>query len=150
VFIFCSVQFSCSIMSDSLWPHGLQHARPLCPLPTPGVYSNSCILSQWCHPTILSSVVPFSSCFQSFPASGSFQMNQLFASGGQSIGVSASASVLPKTIKNWFPWGWIGWTYKIHNNTNNTREDSTHGHHQIVNTKIRLIIIFAAKDGQAL
>ena len=82
-------------MSDSLWPHGLQHARPPCPSSTPSVYSNSCPLSWWCHPTISSSVIPFSSRLQSFPASGSFQMSQLFASGGQSIGVSASASVLP-------------------------------------------------------
>ena len=88
-----SVQFSCSVMSDSLQPHGLQHARPPCPSPTPGVYSNSCSLSWWCHPTISSSVVSFSSCLQSFPASGSFQMSQFFASGGQSTGVSASASV---------------------------------------------------------
>ena len=84
-------KFSCSVMSDSLRPHGLQHARPPCPSPTPGVYSHSCPLSRWCHPTISSSVVPFSSCPQCFPASGSFQMNQLFASGGQSIGISASA-----------------------------------------------------------
>jgi len=90
-----SVQFSRSVVSNSLWPHGLQHTRPPCPSPTPGVYSNSCPLSRWCHPTISSSVVPFSSCLQSFPASGSFQMSQLFASGGQSIGVSASKSVLP-------------------------------------------------------
>ena len=88
--------------------HGLQHGRPPCPSPTPGVYSNSCPLSQWCHPTISSSVVPFSSCLQSFPASGSFQMSQLFASGGQSIGVSASASVLPMNIPDWFPLGWTG------------------------------------------
>ena len=113
MFIFFSVQFSCSVMSDSLQPHGLQHTRPPCPLPSPGVYSNSCPLSRWCHPTILSSVVPFPSCLQSFPASGSFQMSQLFASGGQSIGVSASASVLPKTIKDWFPLGWTGWTCRI-------------------------------------
>ena len=92
---FGSVPFSCSVMYDSLWPHGLQHARPPCPSPTPRVYSNSCPLSQWCHPTISSSVVPFSSCLQSFLASGSFQMSQFFASDGQSIGVSASASVLP-------------------------------------------------------
>ena len=96
-------------MSDSLWPHGLQHARPPCSLPTPGGYSNSCPLSQWCHPTISSSVVPFSSCPQSFPASGSFPMNQFFASGGQSIGVSASTSVLPMNIQDWFPLGWTGW-----------------------------------------
>ena len=104
-----SVQFSRSVTSDSLQPHGLQHARPPCPSPTPGVYSNSCPLSQWCHPTISSSVVPFSSHPQSFPASGSFQMSQLFASGGQSIGVSASASVLPVNIQDWSPLGWTGW-----------------------------------------
>ena len=91
-----SVQFSHSVVSNSLWPHGLQHARPPCPSPTPGACSNSCPLSRWCHPTISSSVVPFSSRLQSFPASGSFQMNQLFTSGGQSIGVLASASVLPQ------------------------------------------------------
>ena len=84
-----SVQFSCSVISDSLWPHGLQHARPPCPSPAPGDYSNSRPLSRWCHPTISSSVIPFYSCLQSFPASGSFQMSHLFASGGQSIGVSA-------------------------------------------------------------
>ena len=92
-------------MSDSLQPRGLQHARPPCPSPTPGVYSNSCPLSQWCHPTISSSVVPFSSCLQSFPASGSFQMSQLFESDGQSIGVSASTSVLPMYFQDWFPLG---------------------------------------------
>ena len=103
-----SVQFSRSVMSDSLRPHGLQHARPPTPSPTPVVYSNSCPLSQWCHPTVSSSVVPFSH-LQSFPPSGSFQMSQFFASGGQSIGVSASASVLPKNIEDWFPLGWTGW-----------------------------------------
>ena len=96
-------------MSDSLWPHGLQHARPPCPSPTPRVYSNSCPLSWWCHPTISSSVIPFSSCFLSFPASGFFQMSQLFPSGGQSIRVSASTSVLPMNIQDWFPLGWTGW-----------------------------------------
>ena len=90
-----SVQFSPSVVSDSLWPHEPHHARPPCPSPTPRVHPNPCPLSQWCHPIISSSVVPFSSCPQSFPASGSFQMSQLFASGGQSIGVSASTSVLP-------------------------------------------------------
>ena len=89
-----SVQFSHSVVSDSLWPHGLQHTKPPCPLPTPGVYSNTCPLSWWCHPTISSSVIPFSSCPQSFPASGSFQMSQLFALGGQSIG-SFSFSICP-------------------------------------------------------
>ena len=102
--------FSCSVVSDSLQPHELQHTRPPCPSPTPGVYPNSCPLSLWCHPTISSSVVPFSSCPQSFPASGSLQMSQLFESGGQSIRVSASTSVLPMNIQDWFPLGWTGWT----------------------------------------
>ena len=97
-----SVQFSCSFVSESLRLNGLQHARLLCPSPTPGAHSNSCPLSQWCHPTISSSVIPFSSHLQSFPASGSFQMNQFFTSGGQSIGVSASASVLPMNTQDWF------------------------------------------------
>ena len=96
-------------MSDSLQPHGLQHSRLPCPSPTPGACSNSCPLSQWCHLTISSSVTPFSSRFQSFPASGSFPMSQFFASGGQSIGVSASASVLPRNIQDWFPLGLTGW-----------------------------------------
>ena len=95
-------------MSDSLQPHGLQHARPPCPSPIPGVYPNSCPMSQRCLPTISSSVVPFSSRIQSFPASGSFPMSHFFTSGGQSIGVSASASVLPMNIQNWFPLGWTG------------------------------------------
>ena len=102
---FSSVQFSHSVMSDSLRPHGLQHARPPCPSPTPGVHPNSCPLSWWCHPTISSSVVPFSSCPQSFPASGSLQMSQLFASGGQCTGVSASTSVLPMNTQDWSPLG---------------------------------------------
>ena len=101
-------QFS-SVVSDSMRLHGVQHARPPCPSPTLGVYSNSCPLSQWCHPAISSSVIPFSSCPQSFPASGSFQMSQFFASDGQSIGVSASASVLPINVYDWFPLGGTGW-----------------------------------------
>jgi len=105
----CLVQFSHSVMSDSLWPHEPQHARPPCPSPTPGVHSNPCPSSQWCHPTISSSVIPFSSCPQSFPALGSFQMSQLFASGGQSIGVSVSTSVLPMNTQDWSPLGWTGW-----------------------------------------
>ena len=104
-----SVQFSCLVVSYSLWHHGLRHARPPCPLPTPGGYSNSGPLSQWCHPTISSSAVPFYSWLQSFPASGSFQMSQFFASGGQSIGVSTSASVPPMNIQDWFSLGWTGW-----------------------------------------
>ena len=107
--ISCSVQFSSSVMSNSLRPHGLQHTRPPCPSPTPRAYSNSCPLSQWCHPTISSSVIPFSSCLQSFPASGSFPVNQFFSSGGQNIGVSASASILPMNIQDWFPVRWTGW-----------------------------------------
>ena len=109
VILFSSVQFSLSVVSDSLWPHGLHHARPPCLTPTPGVYSNSCPLSWWCHPAISSSVIPFSSHLQSLPASRSFQMSQFFASGGQSIGVSASASVLPINIQDWFPLGLTGW-----------------------------------------
>ena len=104
-----SVQFSHSVMSNSLWPHELQHARPPCPSPTPRVYSNPCPSSWWCHTTISSSVIPFSSCPQSFPASGSFQMSQLFAWGGQGIGVSASTSVLPMNTQDWSPLGWTGW-----------------------------------------
>ena len=103
-----SVQFSRSVMSDFLRPHESQHARPPCPSPTPRVHPNSCPLSWWCHPAISSSVVPFSSCPQSFPASGSFQMSQLFISGGQSIGVSDSTSVLPMNTQDWFPLGWTG------------------------------------------
>ena len=98
----CPVQFSSSVVCDSLPPHGLQHPRLPCLSPTPKVYSNSCSLSWWCHPTISSSVVPFSSCLPSFPASGSFRMSQFFTSGGQRIGVSASASVLPMNIQDWF------------------------------------------------
>ena len=104
-----SVQFSHSVMFESLQPHGLQHASPPCPSPTPRVYSNSCPSTWWCYPTISSSVVLFSSHLQSFPASGSFQTSQFFASGGHSIGVSASASVLPMNTQDWSPLGWTGW-----------------------------------------
>ena len=104
-----SGQFSRPVMSDSLWPHGLQHARFPCPSPTPRVYSNSCPLSWWCHPTISSFVIPFSSHLQSFPASGSFPVSQFFSWGGQSIGVSASASVPPVNTQDWSPLGWTGW-----------------------------------------
>ena len=102
------LQFSRSIVSASLRPHELQHTRPPCPSPTPGLHPNPRPLSQWCHPTISSSVIPFSSCSQSFPASGSFQMSQLFPSGGQSVGVSASTSVLPMNTQDWSPLGWTG------------------------------------------
>ena len=107
--LFSSVPQSCL----TLQPHGLQHARPPCPSPTLGVYSDSCSLSQWCYPTFSSSVVLFSSCLQSFLASGSFQMSQFFASGGQSIGVSDSASVLSMNIQDWFPSGWTGWIFLL-------------------------------------
>ena len=103
-----SVQFSHSVVSDSLRPHGLQHRRLLCPSPTPGAYTNSCPSRRWCHPTISSSVIPFST-FQSFPTSGSSQMSQLFTSGGQSIGFSALTTVLPMNIQDWFPLGLTGW-----------------------------------------
>ena len=106
---FSSVHFSRSVVSSFLWPHRLQQARPPCPSPTPQIYSNSCPLNQWYHPTISSSVVPFSSILQIFPASGSFPMSQFFASVGQSIGVSASTSVFPMNIKDWFPLGCTGW-----------------------------------------
>ena len=104
-----SVQFSLSVMSESLQPHDLQHTRPPCPSPTPRVYSNPSPSSQWCHPAISSSVVPFSSCPQSLPASGSFPMSQLFTWGGQSTGVSASTSVLPMNTQDWSPLGWTDW-----------------------------------------
>ena len=107
--IFFSIQFSCSVMSDSLRPHEPQHTRPPCPSPTPEVHPNTCPLSRWCHPTISSSVIPFSSCPQSFQESGSFQMSQLSASGGQSIGVSASSSVLSMNTQDWSPLGWTSW-----------------------------------------
>ena len=109
--MFSSVQFSHSVMTDSLWSHGPRHVRPPCPLPIPRIYPNPCTLSQWCHPTISFSVIPFFSCLQSFPASGSSQINQLFSSGGQSIGVSASTSVLPMNTQDWSPLGWTGWIF---------------------------------------
>ena len=104
-----SVQFSHSVLPDILQPHGLQHARLPCASPTPRASSNSCLSNRWCHPTISSSVIPFSFCLQSFPAWASFQMSQFFASGGRSIRVSASTSILPKNIQGWFPLGWTGW-----------------------------------------
>ena len=109
--MFSSVQFSHSVMSDSLWPREPQHARPPCLSPFPGVYPDSCPLSWWCQLTISSSVVPFSSCLQSFQTSGSFQMSQLFTSCGQNIGVSASTSVLPMNTQDWSPLGWTGWIF---------------------------------------
>ena len=105
----CSIQFSCSVVSNPLWLHGLQHSRLPCQSPNPGACSNSCPLGQWSHSTISSSVIPFSSCLQSFPASGFFSVSQFFISGSQSIGVSASASVLPMNIQDWYPLRWTGW-----------------------------------------
>ena len=136
--VFGLVQFSHSVMSNSLWPHGLQHARPPCPSPTPGVYSNSCALSLWCHPTISSSFVPFSSCLQSFPASGSFQVSQFFASGGQSTGVSASASVLPMNIQDWFPLGWTGWISLQSKGLSRVFSKTTIQKHQFFSTQLSL------------
>ena len=131
-----SVQFSRSIMSDSLWPHGLQHTRPPCPSPTPRVYPNACPLSQWCHLTISASVVPFSSCPQSFPASGSFQMSQIFASGGQSIGVSASTLVLPVNTQDWSPLGWTGWISLHSKRLSRVFSNSTVQKHQFFGTQL--------------
>ena len=135
---FSSVQFSCSVMYDSLWPHGLQHARPPCPSPTAGVHSNSWPLIQWCHPTISSSLIPFSSCPQSFPASGSFQMSQFFVSGGQSIGVSASASVLPMNIQDWFPLRWTGWISLQSKGLSRVFSNTTVQKHQFFNDQLSL------------
>ena len=135
---FSSVQFSHSVVSDSLQPHELQHARPPCPSPTPRVYSNLCPLSWWCHPTISSSVVPFSSCPQSFPISGSFQMSHLFAWGVQSIGVSASTSVLPMNIQDWFPSGWIGWISLQSKGLSRVFSNTTVQKHQFVSTQLSL------------
>ena len=132
------VQFSHSFVSDSLWPHELQHTRPPCPSPTPGVYSNSCPLSQWCHPTISSSVFPFSSSLQSFPASGSFPVSQFFSSGGQSIGVSASASVLPVNIQDWFLLEWIGWISLQSKGLSRIFSNTTVQKHQFFSTQLSL------------
>ena len=109
IMFYISVQFSRSVVSNSLQPHELQHTRPPCPSPTPRVHPNPCPLSRWCHPTIVSSVIPFSSCLHSFPASESFRIRQSFASGVQSIGDLASSSVPPMNIRDWFPWGSTGW-----------------------------------------
>ena len=134
-FVFSSVQ---SVMSDSLWSHGPQHTRPPCPSPTPGVYSNSCPLRQWCHPTISSSVIPFSSCLQSFPASGSFQMSQFFTSGGQNIGVSASTSVLPMNTQDWSPLGWTGWISLQSKGLSRVFSNSTVQKHQFFGVQLSL------------
>ena len=132
------VQFSRPVMSDSLWPHGLQHARLPCPSLTPGVYSNSCPLSRWCRPTISSSVISFSSCLQSSPASGSFPMSHFFTSGDQSIGVSASASVLSVNIQEWFPLGWTGWISLLSKGLSRVLSNTTVQKHQLLSTQLSL------------
>ena len=126
------------VISDSLRPHGLQHPRPPCLSPTPGVYSNSCPLSQWCHPIISSSVIPFSSRLQSFPESGSFQMSQFFTSGGPSVGVSASASVLPMNIQDWFPLGWTGWISLLSKGLSRVFSNTTIQKHQFFSAQLSL------------
>ena len=121
-----------------LWPHGLQHTRPPCPSPALGVYSKSCPLSRWSHPTISSSVIPFSFCLPSFPASRSFQMSQLFTSGGQSIGVSASASILPMNIQDWFPLGWTGWISLLSKGLSRVFSDTTVQKHKFFGAQLSL------------
>ena len=127
-------QFSHSVVSDSLQPRGLQHTRPPCRPPTPGACSNSCPSSRWCHSTISSSVIPFSSCPQSFPASGSFPVSQFFTSGGQSVGVSGAASVLPVNIQDWFPLGWTGWILQC-KGPSRVFSSTTVQKHQFIGTK---------------
>ena len=131
-----SIQFSDSVMSNSLWPHGLQHARIPCPSPTPGTYSNSCPLRWWCHPTISSSVIPFSSCLPSFPASGSFPKNQFFTSCGQSTGVSAS--VLPMNIQDWFPLGLTAWISSLSKGLSRVFSNTTVQKHQFFSAQLSL------------
>ena len=131
---FCWVIQSCM----TLWPHRLQHARLPCPLPSPGMCSDSCPLSQLCHPTILSSVVPFSSCLQSFPASGFFQMSQLFTPSSQIIGVSASASVLPMNIQDWFPLGWTVWIFLQSKGLSRVLSNTTVQNHQFFGAQLSL------------
>ena len=132
------VQFSRSVVSDSLRPHELQHARPPCPSPTPGVYPNSCPSSQWCHPAISSSVVLFSSCPQSLPTLGSFPVSQLFTWGGQSTRVSASASVLPMNTQDWSPLGWTGWISSQSKGLSRVLSNTTVQKHQFFSTQLSL------------
>ena len=134
-----SVQFSHTVVSDSLRPHGLQYTRPPCPSWTPGVYSNSCPLSRWCHPTISSSVVPFSYHLQYLPATGSFPLSQFFISGGQSIGVSALASFLPVNIQGWFPLGWTGWISLQFKGISRVFSNTTVQKHQFFSTQLSLL-----------
>ena len=136
MFTYLPVQFSYSVVSDSLRSHGQQHTRPRCPSPTPRVYPNSYLLSRWCHPTISSSVIPFSSLLQSFPASGSFQMSQFFPSGGQSIGVSAS--VFPMNTQDWFPLGWTGWIFLLSKGLSIVFSNTTVQKHQFFGAQLSL------------
>ena len=131
-------QFSHSVVSNSLWPHGLQHTRLPWPSPTPGAYSNSCPSSQWCHPTISSAVIPFTSSLQSFPASGYFLKSQFFISGGQSIGVLASASVFPMNIQDWFPLSWMGWISLQSKGLSRVFCNTTVQKHQFFSTQLSL------------
>ena len=133
-----SVQFSCSVMSDSLQPHEVQYTKPPCPSPTPGVHPNPCSLCPWCHPTISSSVVPFSSCPQCFPASGSFQMSQHSALGGQSIGVSTSTSVPPMNTQDWSPLGWTGWIFLQFKGLSRVFSNTTVQKHQVFSSQLLL------------
>ena len=135
---FSSLQFSHSVVSDSLRPHELQHARPPCPSPTPGVYSNSCPLSRWCHPTISSSVVPFSFWLQSFPEAGSFPVGHLFKSGGQNIGASASASVLQMNIQDWFTLELTGWISLLSKGLSRVFSNTTVQKHQFFDAQLSL------------
>ena len=135
---FSSVQFSRSVVSDSLRPHGLQHTRPPCPSPAPRVYPNLCPLSRWCHPAISSSAVPFSFCLQSFPASGSIQISQLFTSGGQRIGVSASTSVPSMNTQDWSPLGWTGWISLQSKGFSRVFSNITVQKHQFFSTQLSL------------
>ena len=132
------IHFSCSVMSDFLWPHEPQHTRPPCPSPTPQGYSSSYPSSRWCHPTISSSIIPFSSCLQSFPASGSFPMSRFFTSGGQSIGVSDSASILPMNIQDWFPLRWTGWISLQPKGLSRVFSNTTVQKHQFFGTQLSL------------
>ena len=136
--IYQEIQFSCSVVLDSLWLHELQHARSPCPSPTPRVHPNPCPLRQWCLSTISSSVVPFSSCPQSFLASGSFQMSQLFALGGQSIGVSTPASALPMNTQDWSPLGWTGWISLQSKGLSRVFSNTTVQKHQFFSTQLSL------------
>ena len=133
-----SVQFSCSVMCDSLWPHELQHARIPCPSPAPGACSNSCTSSWWYHPTISSSVVPFSSRLQPFSASGSFPVSHFFTSGGQNIGVPASAPVLPMNIQDWFPLKWTGWISLLSKGHSRVFSNTTVQNHQFFCAQLSL------------